>query len=240
MEKYILYSPKPTINMSNEEYLLSNIYSTAIFKNSLDYSTGYLLPLISNKDIQSDLSRSHFSDLELLSLDTNLDLDRSESDSLGLEDSLQIIDIKTTASSFQIQVNQDLNIDRLNLYDGMDVTIDLPDVIVTGSTIGNLQGSLFWNADTKTLEFINTDGTLTPDIYTIKLAAREDGIVSVTGNFLKDNDGKLDNFYTTQVTVTSTDARIVSLPDISRGPQQELKNIDFPMGCRLGLITLLE
>jgi hypothetical protein len=56
------------------------------------------------------------------------------------------------------------------------------------------------------------------------LPVREDGIVSVTGNFLEDNDGTLDNFYTTQVTVTSSDARIVSLPDISRGSQQELKD----------------
>jgi hypothetical protein len=152
---------------------------------------------------------------------------------LAAGDTFQVTSIVANSDGFAVSFNQNLDTSKLNLYDGLDSSLDLPDVIVTGNSSGTVTGSVVWDEATKTLNFIKTGGVLIPDAYTVNLAARADGLVDVDGNILADTDGTADGFYTVQFAPEPTDAidtRILSLGDIVRGPAQKLLDTEFSAG----------
>ena len=143
--------------------------------------------------------------------------------------SLQVTNFQITPSGFTIQLSDSLNASVLNLYDGADVTNDLPDLTLVGATKGNIKGSVIWNEPTRTLTFVKTGGLLETDNYTITLASRTDGFIKKNNGDLLDGDsnGVAGGNYTRTFSVGDNTARVLSLPDFSRGIAQA---VDVPAG----------
>jgi len=132
--------------------------------------------------------------------------------------SLQIRSVSPTNTGVQIEVGTVPDLAALNLYDGVDASLDLADVALIGTNSGKVRGSLLWNASSNTIEFIKTGGLLVADTYTLTLFSRVDGWKTAAGAMLDgDNNGIPGGDLVRTFTVAPTTARIVSIPDFSRG-----------------------
>ncbi len=145
-----------------------------------------------------------------------------------------VAEMVTSASGASVTFTDPIDLSVLNLYDGVDASVDLPDVTLVGSTTGNVAGSLLWNAATKTLEFLKTGGPLVPDNYTLTLHSRADGIRSQAGILIDgDADGVPGGNYVRTFSVGASTARVVSIADFSRGATStagQAVNIGFDNG----------
>ncbi|MBZ8180005.1 cohesin domain-containing protein [Oscillatoria salina] len=146
--------------------------------------------------------------------------------------SFRVVDFATNPSGFEIKFNRELDLSQLNLYDGQDLSDDLPDLTLVGNKTGAVNGSLVYDADRKTITFVKTGDILAPDTYTVTLDSRIDGFIDLEGELL---DGDRDNLpggdYTQTFTIDKNKARILSLPDFTRGDRQF---VEVPNGS-LGL-----
>lgn len=146
--------------------------------------------------------------------------------------SFRVVDFATNPSGFEIKFNRELDLSELNLYDGQDLSDDLPDLSLVGNKTGAVDGSLVYDADRKTITFVKTGDILVADTYTVTLDSRIDGFIDVEGELL---DGDRDNLpggdYTQTFTIDKNKARILSLPDFTRGDRQF---VEVPNGS-LGL-----
>lgn len=136
---------------------------------------------------------------------------------------LQVNEFTPTVSGFSLTLSQDINTALLNLYDGQDASVDLPDLTLTGETVGEVSGSIVYDSLTRSLTFVKTGDPLAPDLYTLTLASREDSFVDVDGGLLDGNgDGTVgeSDDYTQQFTIDPLTAPVLSVPDIIRGPAQ--------------------
>jgi len=123
----------------------------------------------------------------------------------------------STAFNYQIDVNV------LNLYDTHDGTYGAADLTVVGQTVGPVAGSLLYDPQTRRVTFVKTGGPLVPDTYALTLRGAEDGFTDSQGNPLDgDGDATPGGDYVTTFVVEASDARLVSLPDFTRGPGQEV------------------
>jgi VCBS repeat-containing protein len=129
-----------------------------------------------------------------------------------------IISTQVTPSSVRFQFNTAMDLSVLNLYDGVDTSVDATDVTIVGATTGAVKGSIVWDAATNALTFIKTGTPLAADSYTATLFSRADGFKSATGELLDgDSNGVAGGNFVTTFGVTTSTARVVSLPDFSRG-----------------------
>lgn len=127
--------------------------------------------------------------------------------------------LTVTPSGFNVQLSQDVNLNRLNLYRGIDSNASISDLRLVGESTGDIAGSLIAQDDT--LTFVKTDGVLAPDNYTLTLFSRSNGFISNTGELLDgDLDGIAGDNFVTQFTVEDTEQRVLSLDDFSRGIRQ--------------------
>lgn len=134
--------------------------------------------------------------------------------------------IVPTNTGFIIQFNQEYNPDTLNLYQGVNPEINVPDLrLVENSTGKAIPGSLIGESSDRSLRFIKADGVLTPGDYTLTLFARGDSFVSSSGEILDgDFDGIARENFITEFTIESTDERLLSLDDFSRGVGQRVNS----------------
>ena len=138
---------------------------------------------------------------------------------------LSVDAVETSASGAAVRLSRPLDINHLNLYGGNRQGIVPADVTLVGSRIGSVRGSLVWEPGTNRLRFVKTGGPLLPATYTLTLESRADGIVNVTGQPLDgDGDGSPGGDYVTQFTVPPTPRRTLQIPDLVRGPRQQ---VDF-------------
>lgn len=149
---------------------------------------------------------------------------------------LPIPNIEAGNSGIDITFEENLNLEVLNLYrdrNGDDEPADITVTRNTGENTQTIQGSLAWNEGSKTLSFIPTRGLLEPGNYTLTLAGREDGIVDVEGRSIDgDEDGNLGGDYSFDFTIEDTRDRILSLPNFSRSPGQ---NVNIPANSENGI-----
>ncbi|MDH6086791.1 Ig-like domain-containing protein [Umezakia ovalisporum] len=151
-------------------------------------------------------------------------------DSIIGGETFKVTSFEENASGFVLTFNNDLNLGVLNLYKGLDLdnplapVTDLPDLRLTDGNGNIIKGSLIWdqgNADT--LTFVKTGDVLAPGSYTLTLESRNDGFVSTNGRLL---DGDANNVsggnYVQNFTVNSSTAPVLTLPDFSRAPGQEV------------------
>ena len=138
----------------------------------------------------------------------------------------QVTNVATTSSGFDIQFNRAPDLSVLNLYDGRDASVDLPDLTVTGSAVGQVHGSVIWDAATNTAHWVKTGDPLAADTYTVSLRSASDAWKDTTGELL---DGNFDNVaggdYSHNFNVAAPASVVLSLPDFARGPGQA---IDVP------------
>lgn len=133
---------------------------------------------------------------------------------------LQVSAFTPTQSGFEVNFNQALDPADLNLYDAAAATLGLPDVIVTGPA-GAVRGSLVVAPSHARVTFVATGGVLPTGSYTLTLRSAATGFKDTSGALLDGNgDGVAGGDYVTQFTVSSSSARVVSVPDFARGAGQ--------------------
>ncbi|MDB9540082.1 Calx-beta domain-containing protein [Anabaenopsis arnoldii] len=153
--------------------------------------------------------------------DTSITVDRMEA--------LQVNNFQTNSSGFVLTFNDDVNLSVLNLYTGLDLAnplapvTDLPDLTLTDSEGNIINGSLIWDETDNALTFVKTGDILAPGNYTLTLESRSDGFVSTNGRLLDGNeDGFPGGNFVREFTVNSPTVPVLTLPDFSRAPGQEV------------------
>ena len=152
---------------------------------------------------------------------------------VNIANTLQVTNFQFNNSGFDVTFNRAINLADLNLYDGADTAVDLPDVTLVGDHVGAVTGSIIWNDATNTLSFIKTGGVLTDDTYHVTLISGQNGADPLSLGF-HDAFGNLDgnaNFddsehpddYTHSFSIsTAPGTRVVSIKDFARGPGQHV------------------
>jgi hypothetical protein len=134
---------------------------------------------------------------------------------------LRVDQLDTTPSGFVAHFRRALDTSVLNLYDVQAALYGPADFTVVGAATGPVAGSLLYDAEARTLSFVKTGGPLVPDTYTVTLRSAANGIKDAEGHLL---DGDGDNVeggnYVETLTIESSTARVLSLPDFARGPAQ--------------------
>jgi hypothetical protein len=145
---------------------------------------------------------------------------------------LQVVSFTPTSTGFSAQFNRPFNPAVLNLYDTQAGTFGPPDVTVVGSITGAIRGSLVIDPSNTVVTFIRTGSPLPVDAYTVTLRSASNGFVGLDGN----GDGTTGDNYVSTFTVAASTAVSVSVPDITRGPGQ---NVNVPVNGGNGIpITL--
>ncbi|MGE5611925.1 MAG: Ig-like domain-containing protein [Bacillota bacterium] len=159
------------------------------------------------------------------------------------------VSVGSNGSGFDVQFNRPINTSKLNLYDGVDATTDLPDLTFVGQNSGPVAGSLFWEAESNTLHFVKTGGVLPSDMYMITLFSRADGFVDDAGELLDgDNNGIAGGDFRSSFGLCSTLTPAITIPPFARGPGQSVSvpaaesglpiQIDNAEGLRSADLTL--
>jgi parallel beta-helix repeat protein len=152
----------------------------------------------------------------------------SDSIIVTISDTLQVIDIQTNDSGFDVTFNRALDFSELNLYDHINPLMPgdmfrAPDVVVHASVANeDVDGSVVWNAATNTLSWVKTGGPLTSDNYSITLVSGSDAFQDQFGNTLDGNGDFVegDDYQQAFNVVVVGGTPIVSVPDFARGPGQ--------------------
>jgi hypothetical protein len=153
----------------------------------------------------------------------------------GANPPLQVENFQSTDSGFSVQFNQTINTTVLNLYDGADTAIDLPDLRLLSINGQEIKGSAIWNETTKTLTFVKTGGVFDDGKYNLTLFSRDDAFINSLGQRLDgDGDTVAGGDFNAQFTINKTatvttetgtvtlSKRVLSLSDFSRGPKQSI------------------
>ena len=137
-----------------------------------------------------------------------------------VNDTFQVIDFSENVSGFDVQFNRSPVLDDLNLYDGMDAEIDLPDLSLVGDTTGLIRGSMVWEPSSNTLSFVKTGGPLVDDHYTVTLRSDSDAFHDNSSILDGDNDFIPGTDYIASFTVENSNHRVVLINDFARGAGQ--------------------
>jgi protocatechuate 3,4-dioxygenase beta subunit len=135
----------------------------------------------------------------------------------------RITRLETQPCGFVAHLNRAVDTSVLNLYDTETAGYGPPDVTVVGETVGAVSGSLVVSADGKTVSFIKTGGPLEPDTYTVTVRSEANAFKDIGGYLLDGDADYVDGGdYVAIVNIESTTARLLSIPDFTRGPGQEV------------------
>ena len=162
---------------------------------------------------------------------------------VSVSNTFQVIAFQTNPSGFDATFNRPPVLADLNLYDGPDLSDDVPDVVLHDQTTNtNVQGSLVWNAATNTLSFVKTGGILASDSYTATLRSSASGFHDATGHLLDGNgdgnDTQANDNFVTSFTVAPGTGRVLSIKDFARGPGQPVN--DTPVAGNSQLAVSLD
>ena len=138
---------------------------------------------------------------------------------------MQVTSLTATDSGFVAELNREFETSVLNLYDQHGQPA-LSDVTFMGDTVGPVPGSVVIDPTSRQVSFIKTGGVLEPDTYTVTLRSADDGFRDTDGALLDgDGDGLAGGDYVFTFSVAADTAPVLSIPDFSRGPQQD---VDVP------------
>ena len=109
----------------------------------------------------------------------------------------------------------------MNLYDTQAGTLGPADFTIVGVQAGPVAGSLIYDAQNLAVAFVKTGGPLVPDTYTVTFRSDASSFRDTEGHLLDGNaDANEGDDYFATVVVPSSTARVLSVPDFSRGPDQ--------------------
>jgi hypothetical protein len=80
--------------------------------------------------------------------------------------SFRVIEAHTTPSGVDIRFNRDVDLTKLNLFDGQDMALEPADLSLTDGQGNLIRGSAVWDETTKTLRFVASGGPLAAGQYT--------------------------------------------------------------------------
>ena len=136
---------------------------------------------------------------------------------------LQVTGFTPTASGFTVRFNQGIDLAQLNLYSGEPTNLGAADVVLKGPGNTVVTGSLIVDADRQGFTFLRTGGVLPAGNYSVTLAARADGIKTLSGTLLDGNlDGTGGDNYVAQFSVAASTSAVLGVGEIARGPGQTL------------------
>ena len=144
---------------------------------------------------------------------------------------LHVTSFTPTATGFVINFNRVFDPAQLNLYSGIDPTgtvLGVADVTLVGNTVGNVRGTLLLESSNTAIRFVATSGVLAADTYTVTLRSATNGFIGVSPGGVGDTlDGNADNtagdnYVKSDYVVSSSSARILSVPNFARGPGQSV------------------
>ncbi len=153
-----------------------------------------------------------------------------------------------TASGFNVQLSEQIDVSKLNLYTTEGGAMGAADVTVTGASTGNVKGSLIVSGTT--LSFVATGGPLAADTYTVTLRSAADAFTDLADGGLLDGEftttfpsgnGTAGGNFVTTFSVSASQSLVVSLPDFARGPTQAVNvpavgsGNNLPTGLPIGL-----
>jgi surface-anchored protein len=159
---------------------------------------------------------------------------------------LKVTSVTATESGFVARFNRPIDPSTLNLYDAAGGTLGPADVTLVGANTGAVRGSLViptaaipnestglpeWVNALNAVEFIRTGGPLAPDTYTVTLRSETTAYASntafkttaspVNASVLDGNgDGTTGDSYVNTFAVGTSSARLVGVPDFTRGFNQ--------------------
>ena len=146
-------------------------------------------------------------------------------------DLLEVQSFTSTATGFKVRFDHAFDPATISLFDGAGGPAD---VQIKGDLVGNVAGSVLFDADGRGFGFIRTGGMLQFDSYSVKLGSGafgfHDAISALDGN----DDGTPGDDYLTRFDFRSTGAGVLSLPDFMRGPGQP---VDVPATGKLLPVT---
>ncbi|MCA9247535.1 MAG: aspartyl protease family protein [Planctomycetales bacterium] len=134
---------------------------------------------------------------------------------------LGIGEVVVEPGGVSVEITGPLNEILLNIFDGLDAQLDLPDVTLVGEHVGEVRGSLLWDADSARLEFVKTGDPLEPDNYRFTLFSRLGGFTDIFGRLLDgDGDGIAGGNFIHEFLVDAANRRAFELPDFVRSAGQ--------------------
>jgi hypothetical protein len=150
-----------------------------------------------------------------------------------------VTSVTPTSTGFQVAFTNPIDTADLNLYDTQTAGLGPADVVLTGATSGPVAGSLV--VFETMVEFIKSGDALTPDTYNVTLRSAADGFEDTGGLLLDGNgDGTGGDDFNSSFTVPepAANAVTVGIPDIVRGPGQE---VNLPADDTTGIpVTISE
>ncbi len=126
-------------------------------------------------------------------------------------------------SGFTLRLAKALDLGVLNIYDGVDGSVDAADVTLVRNGTENIRGSLTYDPTNGVVNFLKTDGVLENGTYSVTVRSGSDAFVYTDGSDLNlDGDNNAQTSFTTSFTVDNTgSSRSLNVGDISRGLGEE-------------------
>jgi hypothetical protein len=126
---------------------------------------------------------------------------------------------EATNSGFVLRLGKALDLGKLNIYDGLDASVDVADVTLVRNGTENIRGSLVYDPTNGTVNFLKTGGLLEDGDYTATIRSGNDAFIYGDGSDLNlDGDNNPATSFTTAFSVGNTSSsRVLNITDISRG-----------------------
>ncbi|MCA9247260.1 MAG: CotH kinase family protein [Planctomycetales bacterium] len=163
---------------------------------------------------------------------------------VDLVSTFQIFTADVLPTGVSLRLLRDPDLAKLNLYDGIDPTPDLPDIELVGAQVGQVTGSLIWHSAKRTLEFVRTGAPLAPDDYTLLVRSKSDGLIGADGALLDgDRNGSAGGDYQFEFSIEDATDRWLTLTDFARGPRQlvDINHQGLPVSISNGVgLTKIE
>jgi len=129
--------------------------------------------------------------------------------------SLRVSAVQQHAWGFSLRFNDVIDKNQFNLY-GTE-----PDLTVCGARVGEILGSVVFDADGRGLTWIRTGAILEADAYTLQLKSGAQALTSAQrGHLDGDGDGTAGGDWTWQYQQGTVPTVRLRLPDFARGPGQ--------------------
>jgi hypothetical protein len=125
---------------------------------------------------------------------------------------------ETNNSGFTLRLAKALNLGTLNIYDGVDASVDVADVTLVRNGTENIRGSLIYNPTNGIVDFVKTGGILEDGNYTVTISGGSNGLIYSDGSDLNlDGDNNPQTNFTNSFTISNGNNRQLNLNDVSRG-----------------------
>ncbi len=143
--------------------------------------------------------------------DANNAASQSSQSAQVVQSGFQVVSTVATPNGVEIIFNAPVNVITTHMYNSPSSSLGAPDVTVTGSSTGAVEGSLSFDPSQPWIGyFVKTAGALATDTYTVAVSTA-----------VKDAGGNaLGSAYSNNLSVTAPSTPLISIASFARGPGQ--------------------